>query len=365
MAEEQQDESSKTEEPTQRRLEEARKKGQIASSREVNHFFMLLAITFLLMTLALPMMKDTTRILKPFITQPDMVEVSGAAFAQQMQELMLNLAAILLLPFAIFVIAALIPAFLQNKFVFAVEHIKPKWEKLSPLKGFGRIFGKRALVEILKNTLKLTLVGIVAVMVVLPYSEQFELLTHATPLVSLNFTGEMAGRMLIAATIILFLLAIVDYFYQRFAMLKSLRMSKQEVKDEYKQQEGDPQIKSKVRQIRRDRARKRMMANVPKADVVITNPTHYAIALVYDPDKMQAPKLVAKGVDEVARRIRELAEKHKVPIVRNPPLARILYDTTEIDDEIPYAHYQAVAKIIGYVFKLKGKIPKKPPPKRP
>jgi len=364
MAEEQQDESSKTEEPTQRRLEEARKKGQIASSREVNHFFMLLAITFLVMVLALPMMKDTVRLLKPYITQPDMVEISEPAFLQQLGELLLKLATVLLLPFTLFVIAALIPAFLQNKFVFAAENIKPKWEKLSPLKGFGRIFGKRALVEILKNTLKLTVVGIASVMVVLPYTDQLEVLTHATPMAALDFTGKMAGRMMITATIILFLLAIVDYFYQRFVMLKSLRMSKQEVKDEYKQQEGDPQIKAKVRQIRRDRARKRMMANVPKADVVITNPTHYAIALIYDPDKMQAPKLVAKGVDKVALRIRELAEKNKVPIVRNPPLARILYDTTEIDDEIPYAHYQAVAKIIGYVFKLKGKIPKKPPPKK-
>jgi flagellar biosynthetic protein FlhB len=364
MSEEQQDESSKTEEPTQRRLEEARKKGQIASSREVNHFFMLLAITFLVMVLALPMMRDTARLLTPYITQPDMVEVSEPAFLQQLGELLMKLAAVLLLPFTIFVIAALIPAILQNKFVFAVENIKPKWEKLSPMKGFGRIFGKRALVEILKNTLKLIIVGIAVVMVVLPYTDHFEVLTHATPLVSLEFAGKMAGRMMIAATIILFLLAIIDYFYQRFVMLKNLRMSKQEVKDEYKQQEGDPQIKAKVRQIRRERARKRMMANVPKADVVITNPTHYAIALVYDPDKMQAPKLVAKGVDEVARRIRELAEKHKVPIMRNPPLARILYDTTEIDDEIPYAHYQAVAKIIGYVFKLKGKIPKKPPPKK-
>jgi flagellar biosynthesis protein FlhB len=360
MSEEQQDEASKTEEPTPRRLEEARKKGQIASSREVNHFFMLLAITFLIMVLAAPMFKDTTRLLAPFITQPDLFEVSGLAFEEQMAELMTGLAAILVLPILLFIIASLAPAVVQNKFVVAVEHIKPKWDKISPLKGLERLFGKRALVEILKNILKLTLVAIACTLAALPFLPKLEGLTHAPPLAWLALSGEISARMLITATIILFLLAVLDFFYQRFALLKQLRMSKQEVKDEYKQQEGDPQVKAKVRQLRRDRARKRMMANVPKADVVITNPTHYAIALKYDPEKMKAPKLVAKGVDDIARRIRELAEKSKVPIVRNPPLARILYDTTEIDAEIPYAHYQAVAKIIGYVFKLKGKVPKKP-----
>jgi len=364
MSEEQQDEASKTEEPTPKRLEEARKKGQIANSREVNHFFMLLAITFLVMVLAAPMFKDTASLLAPFITQPDMLEVSGLAFEEHMAELMINIAVILVLPTLLFIVAALAPAVVQNKFVVTAEHIKPKWEKISPLKGIGRIFGKRALVEIFKNILKLTIVAIACTLVVLPFIPRFEGLTHAPPLASLALSGEISGRMLIAATIILFLLAVLDFFYQRFALLKQLRMTKQEVKDEYKQQEGDPQVKARVRQLRRDRARKRMMANVPKADVVITNPTHYAIALQYDAEKMKAPKLVAKGVDEVARRIRELAEKSKVPIVRNPPLARILYDTTDLDAEIPYAHYQAVAKIIGYVYKLKGKVPKKPPAKK-
>ena len=181
----------------------------------------------------------------------------------------------------------------------------------------------------------------------------------------LEYTQYIAIKILIAVLILLFLLSIVDYLYQRFIFLKQMRMTRQELKDEYRQQEGDPHIKQRLRAIRREKARRRMMQNVPKADVVITNPTHYAVALQYDQLRMPAPILLAKGADEVAARIRELATKSKVPIVRNPPLARILYDTTEIDEEIPVEHYQAVAKVIGYVYKMQGKVPKqgRPDPK--
>jgi len=361
MAEEAQDEASKTEEPTPRKLEEARKKGQVAGSREVNHFFMMLALTFIIGALGIPMMHQTLAMLKPYVTQPDMVEVSGLAFEQQMQELMANFAMVLMLPILLAVIAVFAPNVVQNKWVFTTEQMKPKFDKISPMKGANRLFGMKAIVEFIKNILKLTIIGVAIVLVVLPFTDQFVLLTNAGLPESLEFARHLALRMLIAATIILFLFGIIDFIYQRFMLMKQLRMTKQELKDEYKQQEGDPHIKAKVKQLRRERARKRMMANVPKADVIITNPTHYAIALEYDPDNMKAPRLTAKGVDAVAKRIRESAEKHKVPIVRNPPLARILFDTTDVDEEIPYEHYQAVAKIIGYVYKLKGKTPKKKP----
>lgn len=361
MAEEKQDEASKTEEPTHKRIEDARKKGQIAGSREVNHFFMLLAFTFIIGVLGPHLMNQTGGILKPFITQPDMVEVSGLAFEQQMGELMGNVAALLALPMLLFIIAALAPNVIQNKWVFSAEQIKPKLEKLSPFKGLGRMFGLKAIIEFTKNLLKLTIIGVACVIALLPFTDHFARLLNSGMGEALQFGRFLALRMLIAAVIILFLFAIVDFVYQRFMLLKQLRMTKQEVRDEYKQQEGDPHVKAKVKQIRRDRARKRMMANVPKADVIITNPTHYAVALQYDPDSMKAPLLTAKGADAVAARIREAAEKHKVPIIRNPPLCRILYDSTDIDEEIPYEHYQAVAKIIGYVYRLKGKVPKKKP----
>lgn len=359
MAEEKQDEASKTEEATPRKLEEARKKGQIPASREVNHFFMITALIFVVAVLGPYLSQQIGSVLKPFITQPDMVEVSGFAFEDQMNDLLINVGAIMVLPILLFVVAALSPSVVQNKWVFTTEQIKPKLEKLSVFRGFGRLFGLKALVEFIKNLLKLTIIGIACVLIILPFTDRFTGLMNMSVIESLDFSRYLAMRMLLTAIIILFFFAIIDFLYQRFSLLKQLRMTKQEVKDEYKQQEGDPHVKAKVKQLRRERAKKRMMENVPKADVIITNPTHYAIALEYDPDNMRAPKLTAKGVDAVAARIRESAEKHKVPIVRNPPLARILYDTTDIEEEIPYEHYQAVAKIIGYVYRLKGKKPKK------
>ena len=358
---ESEDDSSKTEEPSQKKLEEARKKGQIPASRELNHFFMMGAFLFFVLTLGPKMARETLEFLKPFITQPDHYEMSAGGVIQIMNDVVIGLLTVLLLPFLLTFAAALAPAILQRKIVFSAEHIMPKFSKLSPLAGFGRLFGMKALVEFLKNLLKISVVGAIATIVVLPYRAQLPKLLHSSSNTTLlDYSQSIAGKMLTSVCIFLFLLSIIDYLYQRFIIIKSLRMSKHEMKEEYKQQEGDPHIKQKLRQIRRERAKKRMMANVPKADVIITNPTHFAVALRYDAATMQAPVLLAKGADEVAARIREKATSHKIPIIRNPPLARILYDTTEIDDEIPIEHYQAVAKIIGYVYRLKGKTPKEP-----
>jgi len=354
------DDASKTEEPSHKKLEEARKKGQTVSSREINHFFMMLALTFFIMVLAPQTGKGIYELLSPFVTDPDQMEISSAGFKDIMSNVAIGMIAVLALPWLATWAAAIAPAIVQNKFIVSAENIKPKFEKISPKAGLKRLFGKKALVEFGKNVLKITIVGGVATMLVLPDKEHFYRLTGLTKVEMLSFAQSLAGRMLIATCLILFLLSIGDYLWQRFAFMKQMRMTKQELKDEYKQQEGDPHIKQKLKQIRREKARQRMMANVPKADVIITNPTHYAVALQYDAQRMPAPKLLAKGTDEVAGRIRELATKNKIPIVRNPPLARVLYDTTEIDDEIPVEHYAAVAKVIGYVYKLKGKTPQKP-----
>jgi flagellar biosynthetic protein FlhB len=357
MAEESHDDSSKTEEPTQKKLEEARKKGQLVASREINHFFMILALTFFVLTMAPGMARQMTELLTPFIAQPDHFDMSKSGVGSLMSHAFWG-AILLLLPLLGLTIAsAIAPAAVQNKWIFAVEGIKPKWEKLSPFAGFKRLFGMRGIIEFLKNLLKIVVVGTVAVMAVLPYRDRLATLPDMPKVEMMDFAQMLAGKMLIAACIVLFLLSIGDYMYQRFSFMKRMRMTKQELKDEYKQQEGDPHIKQKLRAIRREKARKRMMANVPKADVIITNPTHYAVALQYDQLTMPAPIVLAKGHDDVALRIREMAAKHKVPIVRNPPLARVLYDTTEIDEEIPAQHYQAVAKVIGYVYKLQGKKP--------
>lgn len=358
---ESEDDSSKTEDASHKKLEEARKKGQIASTRELNHFFMMLAFAAFVFVLGPKVGRDTMDLLGPFITKPDMFEMSAGGVNAMMRDVMLGMLLLLLLTFLLTFIAALAPAIIQRKWVFSTEQITPKLSKISPKAGVGRLFGMKALIEFTKNFLKICVVGIICTMVALPYRHHLtHLLTAPHKLSMIEYSGKIAGKILIAICIFLFLLSILDYLYQRFVLLKSLRMSKQELKDEYKQQEGDPHIKGKLRQIRRERARTRMMENVPKADVIITNPTHYAVALKYDAATMPAPVVLAKGADDVAARIRELATANKVPIIRNPPLARILYDTTDIDDEIPIEHYQAVAKVIGYVYRLKGKTPTQP-----
>lgn len=359
---EEDDDSSKTEEPSHKKLEDARKKGQSVSTRELNHFFMILAVIFFLTQMAPHMGHEALDMLSPFITQPDNFEMSAASVSDTLTQLLIQMAKLLSLTLLLTFIAALAPAILQGKWVFSTEQMKPKLSKISPLAGMGRLFGKKALVEFLKNFIKISFVGITSYMVVAPYLHQLPGLLRIDTAYSLHLAAKLGLRILVAICLFLFLLSIIDYLYQRFIFMKSMRMTKHEVKEEYKQQEGDPHLKQKLKQQRTERARRRMMANVPKADVIITNPTHFAVALQYDEKTMAVPKVIAKGADDVALRIREMAQKHRITIVRNPPLARALYDTTEIDDEIPLQQYQAVAKIIGYVYKLKGKRPQQPKP---
>jgi flagellar biosynthetic protein FlhB len=359
------DDASKTEEPSSKRLDEARHKGQTVSTRELNHFFMMLALALFLTYLAPRMAMQMVELLSDFITKPDMFEMTSAGVSNILQNVAKGMVLILIPLFLLSVVAAIAPAAAQGKWLFAVEQVLPKFNKVSPFAGFKRIFGLKSLVEFLKNLLKVTVMGVAVVMTVLPYRNELPRLATSNKTEMFSFAQTMAARMLIAACVVLFFLSLIDYVYQRIIFMKSMRMTRQEVKDEHKQQDGDPLIKGKVKQLRRERARRRMMANVPKADVIITNPTHYAVALKYDSATMRVPKVLAKGADEIAARIREVAAKHKIPVVRNPPLARVLYDTTEIDDDIPVDQYQAVAKIIGYVYKLKGKPLQKTVIKRP
>nr|NIR60380.1 flagellar biosynthesis protein FlhB [Gammaproteobacteria bacterium] len=240
--------------------------------------------------------------------------------------------------------------------VFSTEPIAPKLEKLSLAKGLKRLFSSRSLVEFLKGLAKISIVT--AVVVLLLWPEQ-EVIPNVTAMTAAQFVGMLQGlavRILVAVLAVMTVIAVLDFLYQKHQHLKRLRMSKQELKEEFKQTEGDPMIKARLRQIRMERARRRMMAAVPEADVVVTNPTHYAVALKYDPQMTEAPVLTAKGIDSIALRMREVAEQHDVPIVENPPLSRALYDNVELDQEIPPEHYRAVAEVIGYVMRLKGKL---------
>jgi flagellar biosynthetic protein FlhB len=253
------------------------------------------------------------------------------------------------------VVAAVLGNVVQHAPVFSAERMKPKFSKISPLKGFKRIFGTMAFVNFGKGLAKLSVVGLVTFFIIWPQRDLLlgvmaQDISGFFPFV-LQFCIEMMG----AIVAVLAFIAVLDFIYQRYDYTKRQRMTKQEVKDEHKQTEGDPAIRAKLRQIRMERGRQRMMAQVPNASVVITNPTHFAVALSYESDAMSAPICVAKGADVIAHRIREVAKENDVPIVENPPLARALYQSVDIDDEVPAIHYKAVAQVIGYVMRLKGK----------
>ncbi len=358
------DDSQKTEDPTHKRLEDARKKGNLPSSREVNSFFVMLGFAMLVLGLAPNLAPDFIVLLKVFIESPEDFPMGEGAFISTTRSALAKVGILMLAPLILAMVAALAGGALQSKFNFSTEPLKPKLERISIMKGIGRLFSMRSVVELFKGILKITVVGVVAYKAVAPNLNGLRQLPYKDIPDSLAFLMENATRMLQGVIATLFLIAVFDYLYQRYEYIKNLRMSKQELKEEYKQQEGDPHIKQKLRAIRMEKARKRMMAAVPNSDVVITNPTHYAIALQYDEATMNAPIVVAKGKDDVALRIRKIAEENKVPIMRNPPLARALFDNADIDKEVPIQHYQAVAKVIGYIYKMRGKALRPPTKKK-
>lgn len=356
------DQDQKTEAPSGRKLARARQHGQVAQSREVNTWFMLLAGTGLVLFTAQPISRLLEGILVNFIELQDFLKPDGINWAE-LRWMLAKIVVALILPLIVVIVAAVSGTVIQIGFLFATEKLSLDISRLSPLGGLKRIFSLRSGVEFLKSLFKIAIVGTVVVWLGFPTLNTITQMAR-TPVDRLPIEiYQLVLRLLLGVLVLATVMALADYAYQRYAFTRSMRMTKQEVKEEHKESEGDPKIKAKLRQIRTQRARRRMMASVPKASVVITNPTHYAVALQYEMGEASAPKVVAKGTDLVALRVREIAEDHEVPIVENPPLARALYATVEIDHEIPPEHYKAVAEIIGYVFRLKGKI--KPQARRP
>jgi len=259
--------------------------------------------------------------------------------------------------FFLMALAGIIGVMAQTGFFLSLDLLVPDLARLSPMRGLKRLFSPTAAFELGKSLGKMVFIGGVAYAVLFPIAVEVLHLT-GLPLESrLAFLHDRVVHLIIMMALAFTLVAIVDMFFTRVQFIKGLRMSKEEIRDEFKQQEGDPTVKSRLRQIRIEKARKRMMAQVPNADVVITNPTHYAVALKYDGGKMTAPVMLAKGLNLIAERIREIAEENRIPLVSNPPLARALYDTVEIDQQIPTQFYRAVAEVISYVYKLKKKGP--------
>jgi flagellar biosynthetic protein FlhB len=346
------DQDQRTHAPTQKRLEDARKKGDVATSPEMRHATMMIGATVVIGWVGLSALSGLGSLLTRLWGSADdfRLDSHGARdlTAGIMSHVALSFAPVMGVLFA----CALGTLFLQGRVTLNWSRIAPKWSKLNPMSGFKRLLGKRALVEFAKTLAKFTAIATVVLLVLRPRFGGLDQLVGYTPGALGMAAGRMAYEAIRAVTLLVVLLAIADFLYQNHAFLKKMRMTLQELKDEHKDSEGDPKIKAKIRQIQAQRARRRMMTAVPQASVIITNPTHYAVALKYDHGAMAAPVVVAKGVDAVALRIREVAKGADVPIVEAPPLARALYAAVEIDRPIPIEHYAAVAEIIGYVMRL-------------
>jgi len=352
MAEE--DDSQKTEDPTARKLAKAREKGQVGTSQEVKSWAILFGAAMGLAVLAPWTMSRVASYSVGFLQHIEDISVTRGSMPLLMGDVLLEMGIVLSPLFAMLMVLAIVANVAQTGFLMAPSKLVPSLDKISLLKGLKRMFSWRSVVEFLKGLFKLTVLGVVCFFMAAPWMQDIALMADHDILDTLDRLYIVALSIAAGAVMVMFVVAVVDFVYQKFEHTKSMRMSRQEIKDEHKDTEGDPQIKARIRKIRAERAQQRMMANVPEADVVVTNPTHYAVALEYKMDNMHAPKLVAKGVDSLALKIREVAEENDVPIVENPPLARALYAAVELDEEIPVEHYQAVAEIIGYVMGLKG-----------
>ncbi|HET6156826.1 MAG TPA: flagellar biosynthesis protein FlhB [Dongiaceae bacterium] len=348
-----QDNSQKTEDPTSRRLDEARNRGQVANSREVNNLLMLGVFSLSVLLFGGSAAGALYKAALPFVESPDQVPVDFGNLVGIAWHLLVVLLIAGAIPLILAVAAAIGAGYLQFGLIFSADGIMPKLDKISPLAGLKRMFSMRSLAEFVRGLMKIAVVGSVAMFLILPEVAHLNKLIGMEMIQLLAETKALLAKLLIGVVAIVAAIATIDVVYQRLQHLREMRMSRQEIKEEFKETEGDPLIKGKLRQLRMERTRRRMMAQVPQSDVVVTNPTHYAVALKYDGASMAAPKMMAKGVDKVAQKIREIAKEHGIPIVENPPLARGLYAAVEIDQEVTPEFYKAVAEVISYIFKLK------------
>ncbi|QGZ95654.1 flagellar biosynthesis protein FlhB [Terricaulis silvestris] len=346
------DDDEKTEEPTPRKLEQAREKGDIIYTPEVGTALSLIAVTAIVAFMSGPIVSQMAHGFIGFIAMPDQFSSDPGSLKAVMFSIVLKLMAIFGLTALALAGASVAARYIQAPPTFTGEKLTPKLEKLNPFEGFKRVFGKAAFATFLKSLAKLVLVGAVLVSVLWPHKEELQNISLLDPPALLPFIKDRVVDMLIAMASAAALLAAVDYVFTRQSYMQRQKMSRREIKEELRQQDGDPMVKAKLRAIRIQRSRQRMLQNVPQASVVITNPTHYAIALKYEPGETPAPICLAMGVDAVAARIREVAEEHNIPLVEDPPLARALFATAEIDRPIPKEHYEAVAKVIGFVMRL-------------
>lgn len=348
----------KTEEPTGHKLSKAREKGQVAKSMEITSALILLVAGGTLSLLGPFLWQRLVGVYTYYVWRIAEFDLTTADlwpwFYTAMREVL-----IIILPLAlvIMVTGVALNVFQLGGFIVNTESIQFKLSNINPVNGLKEMFKVRSLVDLVKNTLKLALIGYLCYSVIQSHMGEFAVMLNMEPAQMALLTLKVTMEMYFVVVFALIILAALDYAYQKWQFLQDMRMTKQEVKDEFKNMEGDPKVKARIRQIQAEGAKKRMLGDVPKADVVVTNPTHFAIALVYNAAMAQAPLVLAKGQDLLAMRIKEIARENKVPIVENKPLAQALYKAAEVGEVIPFEFYKAVAEVLSYVYKLKGKMP--------
>jgi flagellar biosynthesis protein FlhB len=350
----------RTEEPSQKKLDDARAKGDVPRSAEIKNVAIIAGGLAVVALLSGFIAQELQPLFLTYLGAAHTIAVdeSGARFLGS--QLTMTLLFILAPVLVVMTLAALSGGLAQGVPTLSWQKVTPGWSKISPFAGFKRLFGLMGWVELLKTVLKFVVVGAAVVYFVWPNADDTVALAMSDPVSTIHLVRAICIKLFFAVLVMVAIMALADYTYQRFSFMARMRMTKQEQKEENREQDGDPLIKARIRALRLERARKRMMAAIPTADVIITNPTHYAVALKYEHGKMAAPKVVAKGVDHIAAKIRELAAEHKVPLVENPPLARALYAAVDIGEAVQEEHYKAVAEVISYVMRLKNKLAPKP-----
>lgn len=345
----------KTEDPTERRLQEARTKGDIAKSMEIPSAFVLLAGLMTIYLMRGYMMQNFSVLTSYYLGNAHSFNIIPDNIVGITSEC-LKRGAVIVGPVMLAVfIAALVANYAQIGFIFTTEKLTPDLKKIDPIQGFAKKFSLQSLAELTKSLFKIGIIGYVAFREIRNSFHSFLPLMDQEPYQILAFAGSTAFWIFLKCALVIALLAAFDYAFQRWQFMKKMKMSKQEVKEEAKMTEGDPQVKGRIRAIQMEMARKRMMDEVPSADVVITNPTRLAIALRYDSDAMSAPQVIAKGAGAIAQRIREVAAENNVPMIEDKPLARALYKAAAVDQPVPENLYQAVAEVLAYVYSMRRK----------
>lgn len=347
--------SDKTEAPTPRKLEEARNEGRVPRSIELNSAAVLMLAPYLIMGPGKSLFSWIKQYLTDTVVNISTVELTGVGLRDMVFTIGINVLPKLGLLLGIILLTGLVVTMVQTRGLWSTKRKKFDVQKINPFEGFKRIFSAQGLIELGKALLKLGLVGYVAYSFLKSKVSDFLWLGNVDLSSGIQSWIDMATSLAIRVGVVYLVLAIADYVYQRYRFMKSMKMSKQEVKEDFKRSEGDPFLRNRIRSQQRAIARNRMMANVPKASVVITNPTHLAIAIEYNPDKMSAPKVLAKGAFEVAQRIVNIAKENNIPVVQNIPLARAIFKSVDVDQQIPPDLYIAVAEVLAYIYRIKGR----------